>query len=58
MKHLTITIIQDFVNLALGQMSGEDPESTNYLWLEMHGLSCSSKPLTSWLAQEALQVCE
>ncbi|XP_031558038.1 peroxisomal acyl-coenzyme A oxidase 3-like [Actinia tenebrosa] len=47
----------DFVEFQIAIMMGENGDQQADLGREIHGLSCSCKPLAGWVARDAIQEC-
>lgn len=57
LNHFAKTFFADYVMLQAGMIMGDKSERQNELGREIHALSCASKPLTGWLARDAVQEC-
>ena len=58
MKYVGDQLYKDFVNFAMSQFNpevGKDVLAT--MGIEMHVLSSTAKPVSSWLARDAIQEC-
>ncbi|XP_053716978.1 peroxisomal acyl-coenzyme A oxidase 3 isoform X1 [Synchiropus splendidus] len=55
--HLCEFIFQSYVEFQMGQMMRDNGDRQADLGREIHALSCSCKPLSSWLAQRGIQEC-
>ncbi|KAL8581251.1 hypothetical protein ACOMHN_038351 [Nucella lapillus] len=53
----SLSFFLDFVSLRLGMMVGDKGQRQADLGREIHALSCASKPLSGWMAQDAIQEC-
>ncbi|KAH3891559.1 hypothetical protein DPMN_015663 [Dreissena polymorpha] len=57
LEYWHVAFFMDFVNIRIGLMMGDKSERQAQLGREIHGLSCASKPIASWLARDAIQEC-
>lgn len=56
-EHFSKSLFMDFVQFQMGLMMKDKSERQSELGREMHALSCTSKPLSSWTAQRGIQEC-
>lgn len=57
LEHVSKSIVMNFVEFQMGQMMRDKSERQAEMGREIHAISCSSKPLASWIAQRAIQEC-
>eukprot|EP00794_Sanderia_malayensis_P014289 gene14289-15776_t len=57
LQNYFLTSFQDYFDFNVGLMFGERNEETEATSKEIHALSCSSKPLASWVARDGIQEC-
>ncbi|RUS84931.1 hypothetical protein EGW08_007293 [Elysia chlorotica] len=53
----SFTLFRDFIAFRIGSMMGDSSQAQANLGKEIHALSCASKPITGWLARDAIQEC-
>ncbi|KAI8740037.1 peroxisomal acyl-coenzyme A oxidase 3 isoform X1 [Biomphalaria glabrata] len=51
------SFFMNFVELRIGVMVGDKSQRQADLGKEIHALSCASKPLSGWVARDAIQEC-
>ncbi|ESO97330.1 hypothetical protein LOTGIDRAFT_159357 [Lottia gigantea] len=51
------SFFMDFVMLRVGMMAGDNSKRQSELGREIHALSCSAKPIASWIARDGIQEC-
>ncbi|KAH9525616.1 acyl-Coenzyme A oxidase [Bulinus truncatus] len=51
------SFFMNFVELRIGSMVGDSSQRQVDLGKEIHALSCASKPLSGWVARDAIQEC-
>ncbi|XP_034020500.1 peroxisomal acyl-coenzyme A oxidase 3 isoform X2 [Thalassophryne amazonica] len=56
-EHFTKSTYMDFIEFQMGQMMRDKSERQAELGREIHAIGCSSKPVSSWTAQRAIQEC-
>jgi len=57
LNHYFLTSYKDSQEFQLNLLFGEKGERMDNIGKEIHALSCASKPLTSWIARDAIQEC-
>ncbi|KAL4641502.1 peroxisomal acyl-coenzyme A oxidase 3 isoform X1 [Arapaima gigas] len=57
LSHISKFLYQNFVELQMGLMMKDNSERQAELGREIHAISCSIKPLASWMAQRGIQEC-
>ncbi|KAM6960287.1 peroxisomal acyl-coenzyme A oxidase 3 [Tautogolabrus adspersus] len=57
LEHFTKTIFMNYVEFQMGLVMGDKSDRQADLGREIHAISCSSKPLASWMAQRGIQEC-
>lgn len=59
LKYFSACIFDTAILFRLSQLNKDEfDEETMALWgMEMHAMSCSAKPISGWLARDAIQEC-
>ncbi len=58
MKYIGDQLYRDFVNFTLSQFNPDvNKDTLATMGIEMHVLSSTAKPISSWLARDAIQEC-
>lgn len=55
LDHFSKAFFMDFVAIRVGNLMGDRSDYQANLGREIHALSCSSKPLSGWLARDGIQ---
>ncbi|XP_061664889.1 peroxisomal acyl-coenzyme A oxidase 3 isoform X2 [Syngnathoides biaculeatus] len=57
LERFSKSLFDNFVELRVGQMTGQRGDRQAELGRELHALACSAKPSASWTAQRGIQEC-